>query len=214
MYGLAYTSKGGYMRYGKSDSLLSLLAFCSGMLAYVFSKFRRKTKGTRTHNASVLLGYYTIADKLTALSNGQISGMPFSVIATSRSNAIIYCVQLPFSAQVHLLGIPKTEDVVQLRPTLGKSLMEPVQLEGDYQKYFSLFVEKQDTSQTQSRYVLDPKAMAFTVDFCRSHSWEIIGPELYFVQAGMLHESDPTSTFDDVANFVAQIRPSIARAVA
>src|SRR5690606_1971269 len=59
--------------------------------------------------------------------------------------------------------------------------------------------------------MLDPKAMAFTVDFCRSHSWEIIGSELYFVQTGRNHTSDNTNMFNDIETFIDNIRPAIER---
>lgn len=63
---------------------------------------------------------------------------------------------------------------------------------------------------SETQYVLDPSAMLFTVNFCQSHNWEIIGRDLYFAQtAGTGAVDDPTDTWDDVNEFIAQIRPAV-----
>ena len=111
----------------------------------------------------------------------------------------VYAVELPFKSGVHLIGIPvKNETPVAIHHTKG---LERVELEGTYNHVFHLYSERDD--QVQSRYVMDPSAMVFTVDFCSNFNWEILGDTLYFMGT----ESFPT--FDLVDQFVEHIRPAV-----
>ncbi len=170
--------------------------------------YKRRKRGTTIANTSVLLSYYTESETLLPIATGEIASMPYSAISSVQLDMLLFRVELDFSSKLHLLGIPKNHDVTQLDPANAQSLMERVSLEGDYDNYFSLYCEK--GQQQQSRYILDPKAMAFTVDFCRSHNWEILDNELYFVQASSDNPNDPTVMFDDIATFVSTIKPALA----
>ena len=117
--------------------------------------------------------------------------------------------ELPYASTSHLVGIPTQPEAIQLDPGRGDSLLERVTLEGNYEKYFTLFAARTMHSDTQ--YVLDPKAMVFTIDFCQSHSWEIVDNELYFVQSGNNAPNRPTLMANDVVRFVEEIRPAISR---
>lgn len=111
----------------------------------------------------------------------------------------IYTVELPFTSGVHLVGSPTHGDTqINLSDTKG---MEPVTLEGTYNQVFNLYAEP--NQQVQSRYVLDPTAMVFTLDFCSKFNWEILNDTLFFMDA----EHFPT--FEIVDEFVEQIRPAI-----
>jgi hypothetical protein len=175
----------------------------------------RRRRKRRLHSAmlpgtSVLLSYYTENTDLLPISTGEVAGLPYSAITTYDLSILLIQVELDFTSQLHLLGIPKDKHVVQLDPTQADSLMERVNLEGDYDTYFSLYCEKGE--QVQARYILDPKAMIFTVDFCRSHNWEIIDNALYFVQASHDNPADSTSMFEDIPGFIATIQPALATA--
>jgi hypothetical protein len=89
--------------------------------------------------------------------------------------------------------------------------MEAVVLEGDYPNYFSLYTEKE--MQVDSRYTLDPKAMSFTVDFCRYFNWEIVDNELYIVQSDLSSEHSPENMSALIVQFVNEIKPSIGRPI-
>ena len=190
--------------------ILTVVALVISPLVYRQRKLR---KGITDPNTSVLLTYY-LSDLQNIIGSGEkeVNGLKYTAFAAQNIEAasIIYCVQLPFATKLHLLGVPKRDAVVQLNPDTGGSLMERVDLEGDYQNYFTLFAEKKQ--QVEARYTLDPAAMAFTVDFCRSHNWEIINKELYFLQSGANEPSDPTDMFKDITTFIEQIRPAISRA--
>lgn len=108
-------------------------------------------------------------------------------------------VDLPFSSKVHLVGIPKLLDG-DVTITKGDA-MEPVVLEGDYPSYFRLYAETRQ--QVESRYVLDPSAMVFTVDFCQNFYWEIQDHTLYFAGQKAI------PSLEQIDEFVRQIRPAI-----
>jgi Zn-finger nucleic acid-binding protein len=87
--------------------------------------------------------------------------------------------------------------------------MEPVILEGDFNNYFDLFCER--GMQQEARYALDPKAMAFVLDFCQSENWEIVSNQLYLVVASGMGQdpNDTTNLQEDIPRFVAEIRPAL-----
>jgi hypothetical protein len=149
------------------------------------------------------------------MSSGLIGQMHFKVFMTlpqfmdGGEAAAIYSITLPFSSYIHLLGIPKTQ--TQLFPSGAESILEPVELEGDYNKYFSLYAEK--GMQEDSRYTLDPKAMAFTIDFCQAFSWEIVDNQLYIVQGQGKHQPEVADIPDTVVKFVNEIKPAIGRSL-
>ncbi|MCW1907712.1 MAG: zf-TFIIB domain-containing protein [Candidatus Saccharibacteria bacterium] len=195
--------------------LVIIFAVVYAVLEGPIKKYRHLNRRVHMPGSSVLLAYYTYGSELFPVKSGRIGDFYYQAIGTfSRPNelnypALIYQVTLPFSSTLHLLGIPKMTPVAQLNP--AGSIMEKVELEGDYPNYFTLFAE--NGMQTDSRYAMDPKAMVFTIDFCQSHSWEIVDNQLYFVQATANAPDDPTTMFEDLEEFVSQIRPAVTRPV-
>lgn len=190
--------------------IIAMIVFAS---FYTSKKRRRKAIKPTTENAPILLAYFTQNATLTPVEDGKIGDMHYTTIISSEKGNLahtsaIISVELPFRTKVHILGVPKKTEATQLNPAKGISFMEEVVLEGDYPNYFSLYADK--GQQTESRYHLDPAAMAFTVDFCQAHHWEIIQDTLYFLaepQSGT--DADKTYMIDDVEQFVAEIRPAI-----
>ena len=166
------------------------------------AKKNRKTRGISVADSSILLAYYTENKKLIQLKSGNLDQFSFSAIATNDASTLIYRVQLPFATHVHLLGIPQEGNAAKLAPDSEPSIMEEVQLEGDYHKFFKLYTEK--GQQVQARYVLDPKAMEYTTKFCTLYSWEILKGELYFVQT-----ANAPNFNQIVGSFIREIRPSL-----
>lgn len=129
-----------------------------------------------------------------------LSGM--SLFSTETTTGA-YSVELPFMSGVHLLGCAKAGNPL-VEVNLSGSAMEHVELEGNYSDYFTLYADTEQ--QVQSRYVLDPTAMVFTMDFCSQFNWEIVEDTLYFMSSGHL------PSFAIVDEFVKQIRPAIETA--
>jgi hypothetical protein len=114
-------------------------------------------------------------------------------------HAGIFGVSLPFVLDVHLVGIPKNKNgnIGIAGQVAG---MQPVRLEGNYDSYFSLYATSNE--QLESRIVLDPAAMEYSIDFCSTYTWELVNNTLYFASEGTL----PDLTVAD--EFVRQITPA------
>jgi hypothetical protein len=191
-----------------ADAYIVVLVVILTFGSAIFAKIYRKRRGINHLNQSVLLNYYIINQLYGAPKTQLLNGIHYSTYIAGNTGALIYRIELPFLTRYHLVGIPRSNHVEQLNPAAeAGSLLERLVLEGDYQNYFNLYIDK--ASQVEARVALNPKAMAFTVDFCRSHSWEIVNNELYFVQASEDNPEDPTSMFEDIAAFVDEIRPAI-----
>lgn len=180
----------------------------ASMATPVVKRYASRRRKVRLAGGSVLLNYYTDNNaRLMPVRHGKVAGMHFTAMASTHGVSF-YQIELPFSAKVHLVSIPNRDSVAQLDPTGKDSLMEPLVLEGDHPSSFTMYCRK--GQQMQARYVMDPKAMAFTMDFCTSHNWEIINNMLYFVQRGGRAAGDSTRMFDDIERFVDEIRPALA----
>lgn len=210
--------------YSTSDSLplgtqLIYYGFLFVVCVITFYGYRwwKKNRNVDIEGTPVLLAYYTDGTEIIPAKKGKFGRLNFVAIATVNKgwaaeggeSALIYMIDLPFKTKVHLLGIPKKSNAVQIDPGRKGSLMEKVHLEGQYDEYFNLYCEK--GMQDSARYVLDPAAMEFTIDFCQSHSWEISGNSLYFVQSSAMKRSnDPTNMYEDLPTFIEQITPALA----
>jgi Zn-finger nucleic acid-binding protein len=113
----------------------------------------------------------------------------------------IYAFALPFKTGLHLLGVPAGESGRSWHKTAG---MEQVVLEGEYPTYFSLYAE--EGQQALTRYHLDPQAMVFSVDFCKTFHWEIVNNTLYFLDEDLL------PSLDTADEFISLITPALSQA--
>jgi|GEM_PF-3558594 len=181
------------------------------LLIYAVKSLGRRKRGrtvAQVRDTSLLLTQMIDGTKLVdALSGKTPSGMYYSYIVSAgnvyanRKTYGLYHVELPFYSSAHVLGLSKQQN--SIGPiNLEDSIMEPLDLEGDYPNYFTAYTEK--TQQADSRYVMDPAAMVFTVDFCQQYDWEILNGDLYF------YCDNEVPSFELIDEFVSQIRPSIA----
>lgn len=200
----------------KDDGPILLIAIISYIAIIAYRKYSRKHRSIDIAGSPVLTTFYTDGAEMLPVAKGTIGDMHFTAIIDSSTapdgppSSLLYRVELPFYSTLHLVAIPKQSNTVQIDPLRGNSIMERVNLEGDFPDYFNMFCEK--GMQTDAREAMDPKAMAFVVDFCQSHSWEIVENELYFVESSGQHaKDDPTFMQDDIIKFVAEIRPAVER---
>lgn len=180
----------------------------------------RTPPDTADTEGSAILSFYTAGHSLFNVKHGKLNGMRYSFLLTgpsdspyARSNdfvdesAVIYTLELPFNTQTHLLGLSKEfkVDRVQFEAFLQANGMKKVTLEGDFPDYFDIYAtEGQDF---EVRYVLDPEAMGFVVDYCHSHFWEINNAELYFVSTRATQDS--TAILEESQKFMEQIKPAL-----
>lgn len=169
---------------------------------------------------AAILAYYTAGHSLFNVKRGNLDGMKYSFMITGpggrstvRDNgyvdesAVIYTLDLPFNTETHLVGLSKKFkiDRVQFEAFLLANSLVKITLEGDFPDYFDLYAKKDQDFQV--RYVLDPEAMAFVVDYSRSHFWEINDAELYFVNPDP--NQDSTDILKESQRFVEQIKPAL-----
>lgn len=202
---------------GNNVSLYIFLAFIAFMVArQTATALMKRYRNVSTPDTPLLLAYYADGADILPIAKGMIHDMHFTTFTTlglaSQASAtdrpaLFIAVDLPFRTKIHLLAVPTGFHNIQIDPSKQQGLIEKVDLEGNYDDYFSLFAEK--GMQMEARYVLDPAAMEFTIDFCKSYNWEIIKDTLYLVIAGDNDPNDKTSIKDDIARFVAEIRPAI-----
>lgn len=194
--------------------LITGLAFVS-VLAYQrwFYKYRAPSMG----QTPVLMVYFTQGNDLMSAHKKELSGVKGGASCNymitlprkaSESKEIsvefgttLILVELPFRSKLHLLAIAKDSNLAQLNPTYGDSVMEKVELEGDFYNYFSLYADK--GQQVQARYVIDPAAMSFVADFCKKYHWEIIDDTLFFAAKTSLPDNET------ITEFIEQIRPAV-----
>lgn len=168
---------------------------------------KRRTNYQAPKGSSVLLAHYTRDLELISIAEGKIGDMHYNAYTTKVTGSLIVRVELPFATRTHLLNIPKLPGTPRVIID-SNSHMERVDLEGDYHRHFVLYCGRGE--QTTVRYILDPKAMAFVIDFCGHFSWEIEGNELYLVQDAA-KKAAQNPMFAQVGPFVDQIRPAIER---
>lgn len=107
-------------------------------------------------------------------------------------------VHLPWWTATHILGVPTSQ--VDTLESVDKSL-EKIRLEGNYDAHFRLFAEP--GNQVDVRYILDPAAMAVTIDFLEHYYWEIYRGALYVSS----HSDTPDP--ESLDKFIATIRPAL-----
>ena len=196
-----------------------------GFFGYVLLRSSNKVPDlihiTQNHtrsSSSLLLAYYTKGHDLLNAANGEMGGMFYDIYITTRSRlrnepwasagTIIYRLDLNFNTNAHLIGISnKTKGILpEIEMYIASNKLEKVDLEGDFTNYFNLYALSDQ--KMQARYVFDPAAMAYVVDYCQEFFWEIINDEIYFVAE---HTQDSTKMVNSSIDFVKQIEPAIKR---
>jgi Zn-finger nucleic acid-binding protein len=187
------------------DVFLNILLMFGVVILVGRYVYRRKGLRPSFRDSPVLLVQSTQGDVINGHQGNTPAGLPYTYLLGSmnlfsNSDTVgVFAVYLPFQTKAHLVGLPRGDDKIRLRSF--NSAMETVELEGDYPQYFELFADR--GQQSDSRYVLDPKAMVFTIDFCKDACWEIANNTLYFFSEAHL------PSFEVVDQFVEEIRPAV-----
>lgn len=185
---------------------VAVVAYIFVRLLPFFTKWRLKREASPL--TSILFSYMSQHGEILELADGYTPGnMWYSYLValdntySNEATLGIYSVELPFVSAAHIVGIAHLTDYT---PAISLDIpMEELKLEGNYAKHFSAYTES--GMQASSRYVLDPAAMNFTIDFCAKYHWEIVGSYLYF----LCYKEVPS--FEIVDTFVTKIRPAIVQ---
>lgn len=176
-------------------------------------------------NKPLLNSFYTQGMRLAPLHKDKFGSLSYVLYTTAApygkkaeetavyDETIICCVTLPFKSDCHLIGITKNGSLTfELRNFIAERGLEQIVLEGDFPRYAYLY--SPPGNQVNARYLMDPSAMAYVADFCKTHHWEIVGNYLYFVSSNSIKgkkvAEDPTPIMtQDVERFVDEIKPAL-----
>jgi Zn-finger nucleic acid-binding protein len=199
--------------------LVSLMGYLMNVLLRSSNKIPDKFLTNIIDNdisSSLLLAYYTKGHELLNIANGEMHGMFYDIYITSRSQlknepwassgTIIYKLELSFNTNAHLIGISNKikGKMSEIEMYITTNNLEKIDLEGDFPNYFSLYAP--NSQKMHARYVFDPAAMAYVVDYCQEFYWEIVNGEIYFVAE---NSHDSTRVVSSSIDFVKQIEPAI-----
>lgn len=215
MYGNSNDPLGLYLAVG----LIVFGAIVTAWRRYSLGRLIRKDTSdpADSQSDSQILSFYTAGHSLVSAGTGTLDNMHYATYITTPGSdptvgyvdelAVINVLDLPFNTDTHLIGLSKEHHVDRLKFAnfARANGMEPVVLEGDFRDYFDLYAAKGE--QVDVRTVLDPKAMEYVVDYCKSNFWEINRAEMYFVASSS--DSKNTDIFKEAAEFVTEIKPAL-----
>lgn len=187
------------------------------------SRFRKSQPGMY---APLLLAYYSNGSQLLASASQEAGDLTLTFfVATSRTAAtgsdvlenairgadsIMASVHLPFNSASHIVGITQAgSEELGLQEFLARRKLEVIELEGDFPSTFLLYAPS--GNQFNARYLLDPKAMAFVVDFCKTNHFEIVGDMLYIASNAATESASSQDYFsvETIQKFVSEIKPAL-----
>lgn len=203
------------------DILIFILAVGLSLLTVMWKRFSlnrlliRRAVPVDSPDDSAIIAYYTAGHMVAGANRSKLNGMKYSTYLTlpaadavyDDGTAAIVALDLPFNTEVHLLGLTKEHgiDRVQFEAFLGANGMEKVELEGDFPDYFDIYAAP--GQEAAVRLVLNPESMAYVVDYCRTHFWEINCSELYIVASENDRKGD--NFIADSQCFIEQIKPAL-----
>lgn len=196
------------------------ILFASSVLGYIgVKKFQESNEPKFMTKTSLLFAFLTKGNMLIRADHGTVNGMYYDMFVTlgagplfgepiAPGGSVIYRLELPFNTQGHLIGISNKKHVTKSASIefVKQNALVEVELEGDFPNYFKLFCPEGQL--THARYIFDPAAMQFVVDFCANHNWEIVYDELYFT---IDEDQKGDAIIKKSMEFIKQIQPAIIK---
>lgn len=201
--------------------LIILIGLIYGNRRRLFGKFGVGRTGS-VSESSLVMAFFSQGHGLRRIKRSKIEGVTYNAFLTTSTNlpisekntksgSIVYMLELPFYINGHIIGINKKSKVDRyfLESFLEAHCMKEIVLEGDYPKDFSIYALP--SQEVIVRYVLDPKVMGFTIDYCRGYFWEIVADEMYFATVGGIKASGNALSVS--LKFANLVRPANASSV-
>lgn len=199
--------------------IIPAMIFTVAIGLFGLQKFKESKEPKLMVKSSLLFAHLTNGNDILAVDRGAINGMHYAMYATvaSRNNmqqgvaasgAILYVLELPFNTQGHLVGISNKYHSTKSSSIdfVKQSGLTEVNLEGDFNNYFKLY--SPEGQKIQARYIFDPAAMQYVVDFCSEFNWEIVYDELIFTAS---HGQSGQGLAKNSTEFINQIKPALIK---
>lgn len=188
-----------------STDLLSWFAIMAVAVAYYGLKFLKHNGVIGNSGDGPILGSQDLLNSgpITSVDKGVLEGFEYNVIAGGNGKLVVF-VQLHKNTGLHLIAtnsyslLDHNNDLVR------------VELEGDFPESFSTYCAP--GNENQLLQLFDPAEMAYFVDFCLGHNFELYKDSMYFSRAdNMADAADDTVLFKDVAAFLKNNKNLLAR---
>ena len=156
--------------------------------------------GSDSIEASAIWVAATQNKEVVRLARGKVDDFPFVYYATVSGligGRPIIEITLPVTSPVHImcLGSGVTNVNAQWQKLLTSNLLEPVMLEGDFYKNFTVYTSK--NTQIEIREFFDPSTMAYFADFCQNFDFEVYGNSVFIAVHSKTDVGDTTTVPDD-----------------
>lgn len=148
--------------------------------------------------------------KLTSLHKGQVEGYECNFIMGSNGRLIVY-IGLPRNTLFHFVAIGDKSGVAsKLTEPMVKEKLRKLDLEGNFPSYFAMYCA--EGTEQELLQLFDPADMAYFVDFCRAHDFELHHAAIYISRAaGADDENDTTTLAADVEAFLKRNQRLLSR---
>jgi hypothetical protein len=207
---------------GSNLPIVVVLGFLAALTARNIFALVKKKKRAVYRDTSLLLSFYTRDRQLRGVANLEADDTTVTYFVAQRTaitnspgetnSTFIAMVQLPFSTGSHIVGITQKAGMeFGLPEYLAGRDLERIALEGDFPDTFMLYGPP--GNQLNSRYLLDPVAMAFVVDYCQSQHFEIVDDMLYVASNDATQKAETAGegafAAKTIGQFIEAIRPAV-----
>ncbi len=122
---------------------------------------------------------------------------------------LTYPAELPHIVLVRKISLSSVGDTAPFSSSIG---LEKVELEGDFDTYFSLYVEQ--GAQVKIREIFQPDLMQWFIDHFADHDLEVNGTKIYLLQRGQLSSRKEYVALHTLADAVTdKLLPGLAQAL-
>lgn len=144
---------------------------------------------------------------LTSMAEGTIAGYKYNLLYND--GRLMVLVDLGYKTGVHIVATGDRSKIDKGIFVRNKWL-KPLELEGDFPEYFRMYCSP--GKEMELLTIFEPKTMAYFVDFCRSHNFEIYEDSLYISQSdNAADNTDTTTMIQDAEDFLKNQDPTLRR---
>lgn len=179
--------------------------------------FDRDIEGAQMPTAGIIFHtgenqkIYNIARGEVSGTTGTVCSLEYTIKITEKQSQTFYWTVLQLD-----LGAPSPHIVLDSRQDFfsGQSSTindcEKIELEGNFQKYFKVFIQK--GSSVESLTILSPDVMGKLIDYDKSYSIEIIGSTAIFILEGIVQDTmELEALFRNALAFYTTTSPKLMR---